>query len=860
VLEASPARVVLVSAPAGWGKTVLALEWLADGSDRAAWFSVDALDNDPVRFFAHLGAALDRVETPAFRAAAAVLAERSPTSSRDPSAEVLAALAAAPEGHSIVLDDIHLLETPRAWTFLGRLVADGPPEVRLVLLSREDPPLRLARLRVTGELLEVRERELRFTEEEAESFFGHVGPSGLDPESVARLVERTEGWAAGLRLASAALEVAPDPTAAAESFGGRHELLVDYLLEEALRGRSPEVQRFLMETSVLPRFTGETCRAVTGDGRAAEHLRGVEEANLFLTSLDGEGRWYRYHHLFAELLTFRLERLDPGRVPVLRRRASAWFERRGELPEALALAAELPESDLLVRILDRHGYPMLARSEFAAFERWLRAVPDPAAYGWPMFLAAVSWFHVQVDVGADLERWLDRLDRAVGDPPPDYPAGALAEARIHREVIRAFGLRIRGRMEEALETAGRILEPAPPASPVLRGITEFHVAAVRMRLGEMPEARAFLQRAAETTRRGHAPYIFLASLGHLGAVRAQLEGVPDAVRHLEEARALAEARRLEGLPAFGIVLYQLADTLILADERKEARHYLEQALEITHHERRTDIHGNVLVRLARLDAWAGDVDRAEERLAEAAVVSRGQSLKPFGTSIEIERARLDQLTSGRLLEPSADLVSDAVVGERWTIVREAEAMLRMQQALLDGRDADADRLARRLEAESRPRERGVALCLALLTRAAVTGDAAERHRRLQAALALAERRRYVRPLLDGGGPIRSLLETGLRGSLDDRVRAFVRERLLPELPPAARRPPPGDLGLTPREREILAHLARGLTNKELARTLFVSENTVKTHLKHVFAKLDVSTRTAAVQRGRRLGLLEGPAG
>lgn len=862
-LEASDARLVLISAPAGFGKTVLALDWLEGHDDGpVVWLSVDALDDDPDRFFAHLGAALDRPGDPALRRAAEILTERPASSARDPGAEVVAALSDAPPGTVVVLDDVHVLEAPRIWTFLGRLVADAPPGLRLVLLTREDPPLRLGRLRVSGELVEVRERDLRFQEDESTRFFGWVGPDGLSPERVAQLVEKTEGWAAGLRLATAALQMAEDVGAAAEAFGGTHELLVDYLLEEALRGRDPGLQRFLMETSILPRFTAEACRFVTGDPLAERHLQAVDEANLFLTSLDPERRWYRYHQLFAELLAYRLERLDPDRLPVLRQRASVWFEAQGDLSEALAQASRIPDRELLVRLLDRHGYAMLARSEFASFARSLDHVPDPEDRGWPMFLVAVTWFRVQVDRGADLDLLLGRLDAALSEPPPGYPQPMLAEAALHGEVIRAFWHRVHGRMDQALQAAQDVLGRLPDRAPVLRGTTEFHVAAVRMRLADMPEAREFLERARETTRRGDLPYIFLASLGHLGAVLTETDGVPAARRHLREAIAEAEARRLDGLPAFGIILYQAADVHCLADDLDEARAHLARASEVTRDERETDIHGNVLLRLARIEGIEGRVERAEALLDEAAVMARGQSLQPFGTTLELERVRLEEVAAGRLLPPFRDLDVEDVVPERWTMLREAGAVLRMRHALKAGRMEEAARLARDLERESRPRERGVALCLALLTRAATTPDATERHRLLEEALTRAEHARYVRPILDCGAPIRALLEAGLGRPLSRPVRDFVQERLLPRLPsPEGALPGPSeDLGLTDRELELLDRLAAGRTNRELARELFVSENTVKTHLKHIFAKLDVSTRTAAVDRARTLGILGPPDG
>ncbi len=859
-LSDSTARVVLVCAPAGFGKTVLVQDWLEGLEHPAAWLSVDALDNEPDRFLRHLAAAFRECGASGFREAAAMLSEFSPAPGGDLAADLARALADAPAGAVMVLDDVHLLTAAPVWELLGRLVADGPEALRLVLLTREDPPLRLSRLRVSGELDEIRARDLRFRAEECANFFATLGPDGLSGARIDQLVEKTEGWAAGLRLASAALQTAEDVDAAAAAFGGRHELLVDYLLEEALRGRSPELQRFLMETSILPRFTVEACREVTGDDRAGRHLDEVDDANLFLVSLDSERRWYRYHHLFAELLTYRLERVAPDRLPVLRERASLWFQSEGQLSEALAQAAHLEDAALLVRLLDRHGYSMLARSEFGAFAHWLERVHEPGDWPWPLFLVAVTWYHVQVDRRADLQQWLDRLDAAIAEPPAGYPEEMLMDARLHRDVIRAFWLRIHGRMTESLEVARDVLERVRPHDVVLRGMTEFHIAAVKMRLGDMYGARDDLERACETTRGGGAEYIFLASLAHLGAVLTQLEGVPMARRHFGEAIAQAEARKLDRLPAFGIVLYQAADTCLMANERGEAARLLERADDVTRGERDTDIRANVLIRRARIEALEGRVDVAGDLLDEAAVIARGQSLQPFGTTIELERARLDELEADILVGPGTRIRAEDVVAERWTILREAEGILRMRHALKANRPDEAMELAVALGREARTGGRGVARCLALLVQATLSTDPADRHEMLGEALLRAERGGYVRPILDLGPSVRPALEAALAGTLSAPVRTFVREQLLAGLPRGERHTfdLTSELGLTDRELGLLGHLAKGLTNRQLARRLFVSENTVKTHLKHIYAKLDVSSRTAAVERARALGILRPP--
>ncbi|MGK7312953.1 MAG: LuxR C-terminal-related transcriptional regulator [Candidatus Longimicrobiales bacterium M2_2A_002] len=871
-------RVVLVSAPAGSGKTVLVLDWLRSSDRPVAWLSLDPLDNDPTRFFTHLAAALRRAGIDAFDRAAELVDAASPTG-RGVGSELTAALARAPDA-VLVLDDLHQVEAPILLDLLRELIAGaGGAGPRLVLLTRVDPALRLGRIRLSGELLELRQRDLRFTGDEAAELFSQLLPGGLDAELVARLEERTEGWAAGLRMAAAALDRVDDPAAAVDAFTGSHELMVDYLLEEALGRQDEAMQRFLMETSILPRFTAATCRAVTGDDDAADRLAAIDDANLFLVSLDDRREWYRYHHLFAELLEFRLRQRMPDRADPLHERASRWFEEHDDVQEALRQAAAMDDDTRLLELLDRHGYPILARSEFASFARWLDHVADPLSRPWPMFLVAVAWFRFQTQRGPDLDALLGSIEAALEAAPDDYPESQRREARMHLGALRAFALRIADRLEEAVEAGEEALDALPPGPSVVRGILEFNMGAVHLRLANTARARAYLEQGFDRSLEGGASYLVLASLAHLGYLASLTEGVAAARQRLESAVEFARERKLDALPAFGIVLYQLAQLHWLADELDEARTILERAEALTRDERETDILANVLIHRARVETAAGSFDTAEDHLTRATALAHGNNVKPFATSLAVERARLVEARSGRLQTPESAPPSVEPPG-RWSSVREAEAVLQLQHLVKLGRPEDAAPLAARLREESEARDRGPALCVARLAEAALAEDAAARHEALEAGLALAARNGYVRPVLNGGEPVRAMIEAGLKAtSLDTAVRAFAKdvlrrfptpERAATPAGAAARSPdgpPPvagaegaGDATLTDRELETLALLTRGLTNKAMAKELYVSVNTVKTHLKRIYAKLDVSTRTEAARRARTLGIVPGDEG
>ena len=857
-LESSASRVVLVSAPAGSGKTVLVQDWIQGLGIPAAWLSLDLQDNERARFLAHLGAALSLVDLPGSQVAAQGIQTLARTGG-DPTNRLPELLSEAEDSAVVVLDDVHLLEAPPLLELLEGLATRLRGGPRLILLSRVDPQLPLARLRLSGNLTEIRQRDLRFTGDEVAELFQRVLPDTLDADLLGRLEERTEGWAAGLRMAALALQQAEDPRRAAEAFAGSHELLVDYLLEEVLAAQDPTIQQFLYETSVLPRFNGDACVAVTQDPRAREYLREVDEANLFLVSLDQQQHWYRYHHLFAELLQFRLRDSWPDRMDRLRERASRWFEAQGDVQEALAQAAEMEDSRRLVELMDAHGYPILARSEFASFARSLARIPEPLSQPYPMFLAALAWFRAQTQRKPQLNELMGALTKALENPPPGYPSGKVQEARLHLGALRAFEFRILDRHTEALQAGQKALEDLPENAPAFRGILEFNLGAVHLRLANMKEARRFLERAYEDCLNGGGAYLVLASLGHLGNVASHMEGLPAARHRLESAVAFAEDEGLTGVPAFAIILYQLAQVHYLAHELPDARRYLLQGLGLTKGERETDIHANVLVHLSRVAMAEGNFDEAEEHLQKASALAFSHNVKPFSTTLDVERARLEEARSERLQAPE-DAPPSAESSASWTTWREAEAVLQLQHSLRLGRRDHARELAERLRMESEPRERGMALCVAEVARAALAGNSVRRKEILTGALSLAEARGYVLPLTQGGPPVRSLLEAALHYPLPGKAQEFVRRRVLPRMPQqeeeSSLSPERGEeWNLTDRELEILALLPRGQTNAEMAETLFVSVNTVKTHLKNIYAKLDVETRTEAVQVARRRGLI-----
>ena len=407
--------LVLVCAPAGYGKTVLLADWTRRGEHSAGWLSLDAGDNDPARFWRHAVAALDRARPGIGDRVAPLLGPPAPSSFQGLVTALINELAGEEEV-LLVLDDYHVIGSAQVHQSLAFLVEHRPAGVGVVLASRSDPPLGLARLRARGQLTEIREAELRFTPAEAGELFQHMA-SALPDASVAALAARTEGWAAGLQLAALSLRGHEDAAAFVAAFTGSHRYVLDYLAEEVLEQQDEQLRAFLLETSVLDRLSGPLCDAVTGREGSQALLEQAERAGLFLIPLDEVRGWWRYHHLFADLLRARLQQEQPGRAAQLHRNAAAWYEEHGMADDAIGHAAAAGEMLWAARIIEQH-FDMVynIRGEAATIRRWLSVLPAEVVRSRPRLLLAQALMAATSGHIEEVEPLLDAVECA----PPDW--------------------------------------------------------------------------------------------------------------------------------------------------------------------------------------------------------------------------------------------------------------------------------------------------------------------------------------------------------------------------------------------------------------------------------------------------------
>ena len=491
-------ELVLVCTPAGFGKTTLLGDWARRGQRPVAWLSLDAGDNDPARFWRHVVAALDGALPGVAGRAAPLLEGLQPAAFGAAAAALVNELACAGEV-VLVLDDYHLIDAPPVHASFGFLLEHLPSSLRLVLASRADPPLPLARLRARGQLAELREADLRFTPKEAAELLRTAVGSELPEAAVAALGDRTEGWVAGLQLAALSLRGRGEITAFVDGFSGSHRYVLDYLTEEVLDRQPKQLRSFLLETSVLERLSGPLCQAVTGRRDSQALLEQVERANLFLVPLDEVRSWWRYHHLFADLLRARLARERPERLPELHHAAAAWSEHHGLVDDAVRHALAAGDALWAARLIERHFDDLLRRNEDATLHRWLEGLPAEVVRSRPrLCLAQALWawiggrLEAVEPLVADAERAYPGVAEEPYEPSVGRATSLVANVPAAIATFRAGLACMQGDAERATSFGRQALAHLTDADRTLRSFARWYLAVAEWLRGRLAEAEQAL--------------------------------------------------------------------------------------------------------------------------------------------------------------------------------------------------------------------------------------------------------------------------------------------------------------------------------------------------------------------------------
>jgi LuxR family transcriptional regulator, maltose regulon positive regulatory protein len=537
LISARSHRLTLVDAPAGWGKTTLLAEWRSSPDEPRpfAWVSLDSADSDPVRFWTYVIEALRMVEPELGAVPLATLRTPGTSVLRDVLPQLINQLATAPGGKVLVLDDYHLVGSDDIHQAIGVLVERLPASLHLAIATRSDPPLPLARMRARGELLEIRADQLRFSEPETAALLNDALGLGLADADVARLRQRTEGWAAGLYLAALSLRDRADAGGFIEAFAGDDRHVVDYLGGEVLAGQPPQTRAFLLQTSILERLCGPLCDAVTGRADSAVKLEEIERDNLFLVPLDSTRRWYRYHHLFGELLRHELRRSEPELVATLHRRASAWHRDAGSPHEAVHHAIGAGDVEEAAELIARWWLWCFNRGELATVEGWLDALPPQTVTGDPRLAVARVWLALDAGRLDEAERWLGDAERGGAAGRARDGAGAPSAGIALLRALHRFKT---GDVGQALLTARRAVELEPEAPPFWRTVAACVIGVTRYWSGDAGEAHGALHDALRLADGDGNRLAASYTLGYLAAIQADRGAPGEAGSLLERAASL----------------------------------------------------------------------------------------------------------------------------------------------------------------------------------------------------------------------------------------------------------------------------------------------------------------------------------
>ena len=852
-------RLTLISAAAGFGKTTLVSEWIANCGRPVAWVSLDEGDNDPARFLSYLIAALqtlalsevEGIQPGIGEGLLAALQSPQPPHAEAVLTAMLNEISVITEHFLLVLDDYHAIDSQVVDQSLAFLIEHQPPQMHLVIATREDPQLPLARLRARGQLSELRAADLRFTPAEAAEFLNRVMGLNLSAAEIAALETRTEGWIAGLQLAAISMQGHPDTASFIQSFTGSHHFVLDYLMEEVLNQQSESIQAFLLHTSILGRLCGSLCEAVFPDSPGQETLEYLEHANLFVVPLDDERRWYRYHHLFADLLRQRLQQSD--NVTVYHIRASQWYEDHSLEIEAFHHAVAANDVERAARLMEGKGLPLHFRGVVNTILAWLASLPESVLDARPLLRVRLATMALTAGQTTGVEEKLQAAEKVLKNAPLDAQTrdliGQIACARATLAVTQY-------QPETVIIQARCALEHLLPENLRFRFTAHWALSVGYHLRGERAAANQALAEALAITQTSASKFSTILAVMHLG----RLQELDNQLYQASETyRRVLQMLGDQPQPNASDAYLGLARIHYEWNDLDAAEQYGQQGLHLARQfDRLLDRFILYEVFLARLKLAQGDADGAATMLTQIEQIARQQHFI----------LRIPEIVAAQALV----LLWQGNVAAAARFVQAHDLpLIQARVYLAQGDTARAlgllAPLRQQMEAKGWQDERLRAMVLEAIALRAHS----EKERAAQVlgeALALAEPGGFIRLFVDEGEPLRLAL-ADFRLAIEKQLRGYDRKLLgyvdkllaafepLPTTSPSrvGDSKPPLLEPLSQRELEILKLIDRGLSNREIGERLFLALDTVKGHNRRIFDKLQVERRTEAIARARELGLL-----
>jgi LuxR family maltose regulon positive regulatory protein len=862
-------RLTLVCAPAGFGKTTLVSTWAARLQSMVdcspiyiTWLSLEKADNDPLLFWQYIISAI-QAQKPSIGKRSQTLLQASHSPDYEEVQSLLVNdLAEMADDLILILDDFHHIGMPVIHKSLSFFIDHLPPKMHVLILSRTDPALPLSLLRGRGQVVEIRLADLRFTDEEAAVFLNEHIKLSLPVMEVAVLNAKTEGWVAGLQMAGISMQGRHDPSRFVKSFSGSNRYILDYLTDEILDCQPVEIQTFLLHTSILDRLSAPLCDAVVGgSGKSQAMLIELERANLFLVPLDLERHWYRYHHLFAEILRLKLAQSDPNLPSELLKRAAVWCEANGMLEEAISYLHASGDTQGLAHLINQHVLPLIKEGAGQTLRKCARLLPEEMFQTRPWLCVLKAWVYSSQAEAAEAEQWLDRA-QAILLIKPDEPTGEISGIIY---AIRTEILHTRGDISGTIETAFQALEHLDPAQMTLRMPIYYSLSRAYYACGDLDRA---LQVWSEFTHlspddRIYHTYASILSMncailgiqGKLNEAAALYRNAIDYMLAHDIETFFISGNHYNGL---GMVTYQKND--------------LEEAYQlVTEGLRRNQSWGNLnaisvsLASRAQIQIALGHLDGAWTDLQEVAHIE--QKYTPYfdlRSTFLVSRVRY-YLAKGDMAAAVSLVQESGVSGDApLNFQREQDHITLSRVQLAQGKYAEASSLLKRLSGAAQSGGRFGRL-IEILNLWAVAfylqRKISEALRVIEHSLELAEPESYIRIFIDLQEPMAQLLELAVKNGIHPEYA----RQLLANFPAAedSKKAPINvqkhNLALleplTQREIEVLQLIAEGQANKEIAKHLFISLRTVKFHTTNLYAKLEVSGRAQAIIKARELGLL-----
>lgn len=869
-------KLFLVSAPAGFGKTTLVREWIDESERPFAWLSLDERDSDSTRFLLYFIAALQTIKPSLGQRAAETLKSPQIPSPESLLTTLLNEMAAIPEEFVLVLDDYHLVDAQLVDQALTFLLEHLPPRMHLVITTREDPALPLARLRVRGQMTELRATDLRFTLDEASGFLNQVMGLNLSAEEIAALETRTEGWIAGLQMAALSIQGRADTAGFIQAFTGSHRFVLDYLVEEVLQNQPDRVRSFLLETSILNRLMGSLCDALTEQKDGTQMLEALERGNLFVVPLDDKRHWYRYHHLFADVLQAHLMKEQPEEVALLHQRASIWYEQNEFTADAVHHALEARDFDRAAGIIELAWAEMDRSRQSSTWLAWAKKLPDDLLRTRPVITVGCAW--ALLDIG-ELEAAMARLQEA--EQCLKTPANMVVVDKVEFQVLpgtiasaHTYYALAFDDMVSTIKHAQQALDLFPEDAYLRRGTPAALLGLASWASGDLVAAlHAFTEAMNSYQKAGNILFVITGAyvLADMKLAQGQLR---QTFKIYEDALQLAQAHGEPVIRGAADLYTGLSELSLEQNDLTTAKEYLRRSKESGETAALPRWRYRWCLAQAKIKAAEGNLDKALDSLNEAEQHYVRGPVPDVRTTAAL-KARL-WVAQGRLVEAmrwgdTQGLTIDDDLAylcefDHITLVRILIAQQRRDQeeGRLQKAFAFLERLRQVAEADDRMGSVLEILVLQALAHEAA-GSTTAALVPLARALALAEPEGYVRLFVGEGPPMQKLLTTAVAQSIKPAyasklLAAFTVEKQentnesdLPRATHSAAQPLVEPL--SERELEVLHLVAQGLSNQEIAERLFLALPTVKGHNRNIYSKLQVRRRTEAVSRARELGIL-----